>query len=87
MDDNGTKRSPLCRSFYQAGVTVQVEIYQLAWSDGWTLELVHTDGGWTIWLSEFATDEAAMAEFTAQIAKTGLPSLIAGTQLHFPTIH
>jgi len=87
MRDNGTTRSPLCRSFYQAGVTVQVEIYQLAWSDGWTLELVHADGGWTIWLSEFATDEAAMAEFTAQIAKTGLPNLIAGTQLHFPTIH
>lgn len=87
MDDNGTKRSPLCRSFYAAGVTVQVEIYQLAWSDGWTLELVHTDGGWTIWLSEFVTDEAAMAEFTAQIAKTGLPSLLAGTRLHFPTIH
>jgi len=49
--------------------------------------LVHTDGGCTIWLTEFATDEAAMAELTAQIAKTGLPNLIAGTPFHFPTIH
>lgn len=86
MDENGTKRSPLCRSFTEAGVTVQVEIYRLGWSEGWTLELVHADGGWTIWLSEFATDDAAMAEFTAQIAKASLPKLIAGTSFHFETI-
>lgn len=87
FDDNETKRSLLCRSFHQGGVTVQIEIYQLAGSEGWTLELVHTDGGWTIWFAEFASDEAALAEFTAQIAKAGLPDLIAGTPLHIPTIH
>ena len=86
-DDNETKRSSLCRSFHQGGVTVQVEIYQSAWSDGWTLELVHADGGCTIWLAEFATDEAALAEFTAHVARIGLPTLIAGTPLQFPVSH
>lgn len=87
IDDKETKRSSLSRSFHQGGVTVQVEIYKLAWSDGWTLELVHADGGWTIWLAEFETDEAALAEFAAEISRTGLPNLLAGTPLHFPTIH
>ncbi|HEV7335087.1 MAG TPA: hypothetical protein VGO06_03890 [Bosea sp. (in: a-proteobacteria)] len=87
LDEKETRRSSLSQSFHRDGVTVQVEIYQLAWSDGWTLELVHADGGWTIWLTEFATDEAALAEFTAQIARPGLRNLIAGTLLYFPTIH
>lgn len=87
IDANGIKRSLLCRSFHQGGETVEVEIYQLAWSDGWTLELIHADGGGTIWLAEFATEQAALAEFIAQIAKTGLPNLIAGAPLHFPTMH
>jgi len=87
IQDNETTRSQLCRSFHQGGAAVQVEIYRLAGSLGWTLELVHPDGGATIWLAEFASDEAALAEFTAQIAKTGLRRLLAGTPLYFPTIH
>lgn len=86
MDKNGTTRSPLCTTYTEADATVQVEICQLGWSDGWTLELVHPDGGWTIWLSEFATDDAAMAEFAAQIGKTGLANLIAGERFHFDAV-
>ncbi|MBN9455522.1 MAG: hypothetical protein J0I54_02725 [Bosea sp.] len=81
LDKNETRRSSLSQSFHQGGITVQVEIYQMAWSGGWTPELVHTDGGWTIWLAEFATDEAALAEFTVQTVRTGLRNLIAGTPL------
>ena len=80
MDKNETLRSSLSRSFYQGGITVQVEIYQLAWTNGWTLELLHTDGG-CIWLAEFATDQAALAEFTAQIARTGLAYILARSPL------
>lgn len=87
FDVNGTRRSLLCRSFHQDGETVAVEIYQLAWSDGWTLELIHADGGGTIWLAEFATEQEAFAEFTAQIARTGLPTLISGAPLRFPSVH
>lgn len=47
FDENETRRSSLSQSFHQGGITVQVEIYQMAWSGGWTVELVHTDGGWT----------------------------------------
>jgi hypothetical protein len=28
-----------------------------------------------------------LAEFAAEISRTGLPNLLAGTPLHFPTIH
>lgn len=87
MDDSGTTRSPLCTSFTEADVTVQVEIYQLYGSVGWILELVHTDGGCTIWLSEFETDRAAMAEFMTQVARIGLATLTAETHFHFPTLH
>lgn len=69
-------RSPLCQSFTQDGVTVQVEIYRLKDSEGWTLELVDEVGGSTVWEETFATDTAAFAEFNEGLAQLGLAKLI-----------
>lgn len=77
-------RLPLSQSFAQGGVTVQIEIHKSA--DGWHLELLHTDGGFTVWLAVFPTDTAAVAAFTKAVELHGLARLLAmvvNTSLRF----
>ncbi|MBN9453880.1 MAG: hypothetical protein J0I42_18225 [Bosea sp.] len=78
-------RSPLSQSFTQGGVTVQIEIHESA--DGWHLELLHTDGGLTVWLSVFPTDKAAMAALTKAVELHGLARLLAMGGEYLPTLH
>lgn len=78
-------RSPLSQSFTQGGVTVQIEIHESA--DGWHLELLHTDGGLTVWLSVFPTDTAAMAALTKAVELHGLARLLAMGGEYLPTLH
>jgi hypothetical protein len=69
-------RSPLCQSFTEGKVTVAVEIYRYDGIDGWALEVIDADGGSTVWQDVFATDAAAMAEFTEGVELLGLAKLI-----------
>ncbi|MGO4741298.1 hypothetical protein AB4099_32585 [Bosea sp. 2KB_26] len=69
-------RSPLCQTARRDGVVVQVEIYRLADSEGWTLELIDEDGGSIVWEETFATDGAALAEFNEALEEIGLSKLI-----------
>lgn len=80
-------RSPLCQTVTRDGVTVQVEIYRLADSEGWTLELVDEDGGSTVWEETFATDAAALAEFNEGLEELGLAGLIDPEGDEEATVH
>lgn len=74
-DDIGIEHSPLCESVTNDGITVRVEIYRLAGSDGgWSLEVEDQDGGTTIWISSFSTDKEAYAEFCRTLALEGIRS-------------
>jgi hypothetical protein len=80
-------RSPLSQTFTHDGVTVQVEIYKLDGSDGWTLELVDEEGGSTVWQDTFATDVDAFAEFTDGVEQLGLEKLIDPDDDDLATVH
>lgn len=80
-------RSPLCQTVTRDGITVQIEIYRLEDSEGWTLELVDEDGGSTVWEEMFATDAAALAEFNEALEELGLAKLIEPDEDEESTVH
>ena len=53
-------------TFTKDGVTVEVCIYRLA-NTNWSLEVVDREGTSTVWDDEFATDDAAHAEFLSSV--------------------
>jgi hypothetical protein len=79
--------SPLSQAFTRDGVTVQVEIYKLDNGEGWWLELVDEEGGSTVWEELFATDAAALAEFTEGVDELGLAKLIEPDGDDISTVH
>ena len=80
-------RSPLSQSFTHDGLTVQVEIYKIGGTDGWTLELIDEEGGSTVWQDAFATDADAFAEFTDGVEQLGLDRLIDPDDDDLATVH
>ena len=83
----GISRSPLCQSFTADGITVQIEIYRLEDTSGRTLELIDAEGGSIVWEEQFATDAAALAEFTEWLEKMGLEKLIQPDGDDLATVH
>jgi|APAra7269096613_1048513.scaffolds.fasta_scaffold23771_3 hypothetical protein len=81
MDD--VNRSPLSKRIFEGSVWVDMEIYQLAGSIRWQIELLHQDGSFTVWLRDFSSDHDAEAEVEQQISEIGLARLISGIP-HFP---
>ena len=69
-------RSPLSRSFTSGGITVDVQIYRLETSEGWTLELVDRSGNSTVWDELFLTDGEAFDEFLLGVQELGLAGLL-----------
>ncbi|KRE13453.1 hypothetical protein ASE63_18445 [Bosea sp. Root381] len=86
-DHPDIKRSPLSQSFTADGITVQIEIYQLDGTEGWTLELVDAEGGSIVWQEQFATDAAAFADFTEGLEELGLAKLIEPDDDDLATVH
>jgi hypothetical protein len=80
-------RSPLCQTYSDGDITVSVEIYRLSGTDGWSLEVVDSDGGSTVWQEPFATDAAALAEFHQGVKVLGLATLISPTEEDGETVH
>ncbi|MGO4173729.1 hypothetical protein [Bosea sp. TAF32] len=80
-------RSPLSQRFTEDGVTVQVEIYRVDGTEGWTLELIDEEGGSTVWQDSFATDAEAFAEFTDGVEQLGLAKLIDPDEDDLATVH
>ena len=86
-DFPGIIRSPLSQTGTPDGITVQVEIYRIDGTDGWTLELIDEEGGSTVWQDSFATDAEAFAEFMDGVRQLGLARLIDPDEDDIATVH
>lgn len=64
--------SPLSRSVFRAGVTVQVNIFRVGDDPFWALEVVNQTGTSIVWDDVFPTDEAAFAAFAQAVATEGM---------------
>ena len=79
--------SPLSRQFSADGVTVDVAVYKIDRSIGWTLEVVDEDANSTLWNFEFSTDWAAWEAFEQAVAEEGLAKILLGDGEEASTIH
>jgi hypothetical protein len=75
-DDPEIIYSPLSRAVTRDGVTVRVLIYRLERDTTWTLEVVDERGCSTTWDAPFPTDEDALKEAIATIAKEGIRTFV-----------
>ena len=71
-DDYKIEDSPLCQSFSEGSVTVQVHIYRGEDDPGWILEVVDHEGASTVWDDRFATDGEAFIGFIKTVTTEGL---------------
>ena len=67
---------PLCQSFSEGSVTVQVHIYRGEDDPGWILEVVDDEGASTVWDDRFATDAEAFLQFIKTVRTEGLSGVI-----------
>lgn len=71
-DDYVLIHSPLCQTFRQDGISVEVIIYRGEDEKGWILEVVDQDDTSHLWDDQFATDELALKEFIDLVNKQGM---------------
>lgn len=83
-DDPEIIVSPLSGEFTSEGITVEVQIYRLATSEEWSLEVVDNDDNSTVWDAGFASDKEAHDAFLEDVRNEGLAAIISGdtTTLH-----
>ena len=73
VPDRELEFSPLSGWVTQHGVTVQVHIYRFAGTDdGWALEVIDHEDGWTVWNGLFDTDIEAYEAFERCIREDGI---------------
>lgn len=75
-DDPEIIDSALSQEVTQDGVTVRVLIYRLEDDVTWTLEVVDDSGVSTTWDAPFPTEEDALKEAIATIAKEGIRTFV-----------
>lgn len=83
-DDPRIIYSELCREITRDGVTIRVSIFRLEAETQWWLEVINQADGSTTWDKPFATEEDALAEVVATLAKEGIECFVFGDP---PTIH
>ena len=77
-DDPQLENSPLNGEYTRDGVTLRLEIYRLPrWSNGWALEVIHHEGGSTIWDGTFASDRDAYREFRTTLETKGISAFLS----------
>lgn len=82
-----TEHSELAGEFTEDDVTVLVDIYRQAGSQGdWTLEVITEDDDVTTWEEPFATDREAFDEFLATVEADGIRSFF-GEPDPEPAVH
>jgi hypothetical protein len=70
-----TEHSELAGEFTQDDITVLVDIYREAGTNGdWILEVITPDEDVTSWEEPFATDREAFDEFLATVERDGIRS-------------
>jgi hypothetical protein len=75
-DDPEIIHSRLSRKVTQDGVCVRILIYRLERDITWTLEVVDESGCSTTWEAPFPTEEDALKEAIATIAKEGIRTFV-----------
>ena len=83
-DDPNIIHSDLCREITRDGVTIRVSIFRLEHENHWWLEVINEADGSTTWDKPFATEEDALAEVVATVAKEGIECFVFGDP---PTMH
>ena len=79
------ERSELSGEFTQDGVTVLVDIFRPAGSNGdWTMEVITQDEDLIQWDEPFATDREAFDEFLATVERDGMETFLEDTDY---TVH
>jgi len=82
-----TEHSELSGEFTEDGVTVLVDIFRPAGTQGdWTLEVITEDEDLTTWEEGFATDREAFDEFLATVESDGIRSFF-GETVEEPSVH
>jgi len=79
--------SPLSQSFTRDGLTVDVQIYQIESSEGWTLEVVDDESNSVVWTEPFASDQAAWDEFISDVETLGLAAVMNPQDIQEITVH
>ncbi|MEZ2131390.1 MULTISPECIES: hypothetical protein [unclassified Sinorhizobium] len=79
------ERSELSGEFTQDGITVLVDIFRSAGSNGdWTMEVITQDEDLIQWDEPFATDREAFDEFLATVERDGIETFLEEAD---PTLH
>ncbi|MBX4868224.1 MULTISPECIES: hypothetical protein [Rhizobium] len=79
------EHSELAGEFTEDGVTVLVDIFRAAGSNGdWTMEVVTQAEDLIKWDEPFATDREAFDEFLAVVARDGIRSFLDDEE---PSVH
>ncbi|TDK32303.1 hypothetical protein E2F50_18495 [Rhizobium deserti] len=82
-----TEHSELAGEFTDDDITVLVDIYRAAGSQGdWTLEVITEEDDVTSWEEPFATDREAFDEFLATVERDGIRSFFGEPDAE-PAVH
>jgi hypothetical protein len=68
--------SGLSRPVTQDGITVQLCIYRLENTPGWSLEVVNSAGTSIVWDDLLSSDDAANEEFLRTVAEDGMAAFL-----------
>lgn len=68
--------SPLCREISAAGARVQINIYRLAQSSNWALEIENEQGGVSVFSKPFSNDIDALMTAMYSINVQGIESFL-----------
>ena len=74
-DDFELIMSPLCQTYNEDGIALQIEIYRSLQSD-WTLELINPNNTSIVWDETFNSDQAALDEFHRTVRVDGMGSFL-----------
>lgn len=75
-DDLEIEDSPLSQRFAKDGMTIEICIYRGKGEAEWILEVVDEEGASTVWNKPFPTDQDALEEVMATIAKEGIATFL-----------
>lgn len=64
--------SPLSRTVFRDGISVEVNIFRIEGDPYWALEVVNETGTSIVWDEVFATDEAAFRAFVETVEGEGM---------------
>lgn len=68
--------SPLSRTLFRDGVSVQVNIFRVGDDPRWALEVLNEAGTSIVWDDVFDTDQAAFAAFAQTVATEGMATFL-----------